>query len=64
MDVDHSSQSISPVAGRKVSLSQHSSDAFSKNPVCSLSNTILVGLIAHCVLTSYAFSSKKGFKFP
>ena len=62
--MDYSSKCISPVAGRKVSLSQHCSDPLSNGPVSLFHNTILMGLIAHSVLTSYAFSSKESLKFP
>ena len=64
MYMDYSSKRISPVAGRKVSLSQHGSDPLSNGPVSLFCNTILMGFISHSVLTSYAFSSKESLKFP
>ena len=50
MYVDYGSERISPLAGRKLSLSQHGSDPFSNGPVSSFCNTILVGFLLKLVL--------------
>ena len=51
---------MQPEGGRQVGLLQESSGALSQSPVGPLSNTILVGLIPHSVLSGNASSSQEG----